>query len=177
MGLLQGLANATIAKSYLKQGGSGGGGDDHSSQARWRKGEKALHAQLEVGLWTQRVQHHKQLQAQLRHMDNAVAGLQETLDTLRGSSEGVRGAFAHVNLAYVEELLAEAVQALAEEGKMRRDILSKAGKVADHEVQLLYVSAWAGRPLLQEHRRRALQDLVKLELTASDDRPKKAACT
>lgn len=129
-----------------------------------------MHAQLEVGLWTQRVQHHQQLQTQIRQMDDAVAGLHETLTTLRGSSEGVRNAFTHINLAYVEELLAEAVGALEEEGKMCRDIVQHAGKVAEHEVQLLYVSAWVSRPFQHEHRRRALQDLVKLELTSSDEK-------
>lgn len=163
LSLLQGLANATIATSYLKKGGGSGSRTD---EARWRPGEEALHARLEVGLWTQRLANHQRLQAQLQRMERAVGALRESLANLRGCPVPVREALGRsINLPYLEELLAEAVGALREEGVMCQGIVEKAGQAATQESQVLYASAWSARPLLQEHRRQALRDLVQVVLS------------
>lgn len=164
--MLQALANATIATSYLKKGGGSAGGGGRSDEARWRPGEEALHARLEVGLWTQRLANHQRLQAQLKRMNQAVGALRESLASLQGCSVPVREALGRsINLLYLEELLADAVSALAEEGVMCQGIVKKAGQAATQESQVLYASAWAARPLLQEHRRQALRDLVQVVLS------------
>ena len=166
MSVLQGLTNATIATSYLKKGGGSAGGGGRTDEARWRPGEEALHARLEVGLWTQRLANHQRLQAQLKQMDQAVGALREALATLQGCPGPVREALSQsINLPYLEELLAEAAGALAEEGVMCQDIAQKAGQAATQESQVLYASAWAARPLLQEHRQQALRNLVQVVLS------------
>lgn len=177
--MLQALANSTIAKGYLKkqQGEStaaaGGadilvGGQRH--QPRWQCGEEALHAKLEVGLWDKRIESQQRLEKKMERMEAAVTELQEALHILSTSKEEeeteTTPAFASISRAYLEELLTEAVQALGEESKMCRKILQESGQTSDHEAHLLYSSAWAMRPLLKEHRLRALRELVQLELAA-----------
>jgi len=99
-------------------------------------------------------------------MNQAVGALRESLASLQGCSVPVREALGRsINLLYMEELLAEAVSALSEEGVMCQGIVKKAGQAATQECQVLYASAWAARPLLQEHRRQALRDLVQVVLS------------
>lgn len=173
--LLQALANTTIAKGYLKkqQGEStaaAGGADivgGQRQQPRWQRGEEALHAKLEVGLWDKRIQSQQRLEKEVERMETTVIELQEALNILSTSKEEeTTASFASISRAYLEELLTEAVQALREESKMCRKVLQESGQTSDHEAHLLYSSAWAMRPLLKEHRLRALRELVQLELAA-----------
>lgn len=169
LSVLKGLANATIATSYLKDGGGSvrGGSDPH--EARWRPGEENLRARLEVGLWTQRLANYQRLQTQLQRMEDAVDALRESLATLQGCSLPMREALGRsINLLYLEELLVEAVGALTDEGIMCRDLVQKSGHATTQESQVLYASAWAALPLLQEHRRQALKDLVQVVLSGGE---------
>jgi Asp-tRNA(Asn)/Glu-tRNA(Gln) amidotransferase A subunit family amidase len=169
LGVLKGLANATIATSYLKKGGGSVGGGSRPHEARWRPGEKALRARLEVGLWTQRLANHQRLQAELQRMENAVDILRESLATLQRCSLPVREALGRsINVLYLEELLVEAVGALADEGVMCHDLVQRAGHATTQDSQVLHASAWAARPLLQEHRRQALKDLVQVVLSEGE---------
>lgn len=95
-----------------------------------------------------------------------MGALRESLATLHNCPVPVREELGRsINLPYLEELLAEAVAALAEEGVMCQDIVHKADQAATHGSQVLCTSAWAARPLLQEHRRQALRDLMLVVLS------------
>lgn len=163
--LFEGLANAIIASGYLRGFGKYPGATEPSNDARWLPGEEGLHVRVDIKLWLQRLRDHHRLQVQLRKMNEYVSNLRESLLTVRSCPEPVRDVFKEtINISYLQELLEEVVEALDAEGKLCEQILRQTGQTTTYKSQVVYSSAWAARPLLHDHRQRALKDLLELVL-------------